>query len=79
MKLKGSLNCKDHKMEFEILRAARKVHRKLTSLDFRRPDFGLLRDLLHRVSWDKTKKAGWYSRITSSKLRSDLPNKEKVK
>lgn len=41
VKLKGSLDRKDHKMEFEILRAARKVHRKLTTLDFRRGDFGL--------------------------------------
>ncbi|GAB0185700.1 hypothetical protein GRJ2_001035300 [Grus japonensis] len=54
VKLKGSLGCSDHKMvEFKILRAARRVHSKLTTLDFRRADFGLFRDLLSRVRWDK--------------------------
>ena len=54
VKLKGSLGCNDHKMvEFKILRAARRVHSKLATLDFRRADFGLFRDLLGRVPWDK--------------------------
>ncbi|GAB0207343.1 hypothetical protein GRJ2_003199900 [Grus japonensis] len=47
VKLRGSLGCSDHEMvAFKILRAARKVHSKLTTLDFRRADFGLFRDLL---------------------------------
>jgi len=42
VKLKGSLGCSDHEMvEFKILWAARKVHSKLTTLNFRRADFGL--------------------------------------
>ncbi|GAB0189057.1 hypothetical protein GRJ2_001371000 [Grus japonensis] len=54
VKLKGSLGSSDHEMvEFKILRAARRVHSKLTTLDFRRADFGLFRDLLGRVLWDK--------------------------
>ncbi|GAB0178597.1 hypothetical protein GRJ2_000325000 [Grus japonensis] len=54
VKLKGSLGCSDHEMvEFRILRAARRVHSKLTTLDFRRADFGLFRDLLGRIPWDK--------------------------
>ena len=54
VKIKGSLGCSDHeKVEFKILRAARRVHSKLTTLDFRRADFGLLRDLLGEVTWDK--------------------------
>ncbi|GAB0184043.1 hypothetical protein GRJ2_000869600 [Grus japonensis] len=53
-KLKGSLGCSDHEMvEFKILRTARRVHSKLTTLDFRRADFGLFRDLLGRIPWDK--------------------------
>ena len=53
VKLKGSLGCSDHEMvEFKILRTATRAHSKLT-LDFRRADFGLFRDLLGRVSWDK--------------------------
>jgi len=54
VKVKGSLGCSDHKMvELRILRAARQVHRRLTTLDFRRADFGLLWDLLGRIPWDK--------------------------
>ncbi|GAB0207314.1 hypothetical protein GRJ2_003197000 [Grus japonensis] len=54
VKLKDSLGCSDHEMvEFRILRAARRAHSKLTTLDFRRADFGLLRDLLGRIAWDK--------------------------
>ncbi|GAB0185542.1 hypothetical protein GRJ2_001019500 [Grus japonensis] len=52
--LKGSLGCSDHEMvEFKILKAARRAHSKLTTLDFKRTDFGLFRDLLGRVPWDK--------------------------
>jgi len=36
-------------VEFRILRAARRVHSKLTTLCFKRADFGLFRDLLSRV------------------------------
>ncbi|GAB0187677.1 hypothetical protein GRJ2_001233000 [Grus japonensis] len=54
VKLKGSLGCSDHKMvEFKILRAVRRAHSKLTTLDFRRADFGLVRNLLGRLPWDK--------------------------
>ncbi|PKU47352.1 dtw domain-containing protein 2 [Limosa lapponica baueri] len=54
MKLKGSFDCSDHEMvEFKILRVVRRAHRYLTTLDFRRKDFGLFRDLLGKVSWDK--------------------------
>ncbi|GAB0179431.1 hypothetical protein GRJ2_000408400 [Grus japonensis] len=54
VKLKGDLGCSDHEMvEFRILRAARRAHSKLTTLDFRRADFGLFRDLLGRIPWDK--------------------------
>ncbi|GAB0179147.1 hypothetical protein GRJ2_000380000 [Grus japonensis] len=57
VKLKGSLGCSDHEMvEFKILRAVRRVHSKLTTLDFRRADFGLFRDLLGRIPWDKARK-----------------------
>jgi len=54
VKLKGNLGCGDHeKSEFRILRAAKRVHSKLTTLGFRRPDFGFFRDLLGRVAWDE--------------------------
>jgi len=54
VKVKGSLGCSDHDMvEFKILRTARRVRSMLNTLDFRRADFGLLRDLLGRVPWVK--------------------------
>jgi len=54
VKLKGNLGCSDHEMvAFEILMAARRAHSKLATLDFRRADFGLSRDLTGRVPWDK--------------------------
>ncbi|GAB0192671.1 hypothetical protein GRJ2_001732400 [Grus japonensis] len=54
VKLKGSLGCSDHEMvELKILRAVRRADSKLTTLDLRRVDLGLFRDLLGRVSWDK--------------------------
>ncbi|GAB0195030.1 mitochondrial enolase superfamily member 1 [Grus japonensis] len=40
-------------VEFRILKAARRAHSKLTTLDLRRADFGLFRDLLGRIPWDK--------------------------
>ncbi|PKU41354.1 pecanex-like protein hypothetical protein [Limosa lapponica baueri] len=63
VKPKGSLGCSDHEM-VELLRAVRRAHSKLTTLDFRRADFDLFRGLLSRVLWDKAlegkgpKKAG---------------------
>ncbi|GAB0196057.1 hypothetical protein GRJ2_002071000 [Grus japonensis] len=54
VKLKGSLGCSDDEMvEFKILRAARRALSKLTTLDFSRADFGLFRDLVGRIPWDK--------------------------
>ena len=62
VKLKGSFGCSDHEMvEFKILRAARKAHSKLTTLDSRRADFGLLRVEYHGIKpWreQRPKKAG---------------------
>jgi len=54
VKLKDSTSFSDHTMvQFKIFRAARRAHSKLNTLDFRRADFGLFRDLLSRVRWDK--------------------------
>ncbi|GAB0199565.1 hypothetical protein GRJ2_002421900 [Grus japonensis] len=42
VEIKGSFGCSDYEMvEFRILRAGRRVKSKLTTLDFRRADFGL--------------------------------------
>lgn len=48
--LQGSLGSQDHEMvEFEILRAVRRVHNKLATLDFWRADFGPFRDLFGTI------------------------------
>ena len=53
-KLRGSLGCSDHEtVELKILRAVRRVHSKLSIQDLRRAGFGLFRDLLGGVAWDK--------------------------
>ena len=58
VKLKGSLGCSDREMvEFKILKAARKAQSKLTTLGFRRADFGLFRDLLGTVAWGKAQES----------------------
>ncbi|KAJ7422272.1 hypothetical protein BTVI_14834 [Pitangus sulphuratus] len=50
VKLKDSLGCSDHEMvEFKILRAKRGAHFKLTTLSFRKADFGLFSDLVGRI------------------------------
>ena len=41
-------------VEFKILRVSKRVHSKLVTLDLRRADFELFRELLGRVTWDKT-------------------------
>lgn len=57
--LKGSLGCSDREVvQFRILKAVRRQHGKLVTLDFGRADFGradsvLCRDLLGRIPWDK--------------------------
>ncbi|MCQ4021238.1 hypothetical protein FK520_26920, partial [Klebsiella pneumoniae] len=39
-------------VEFKIHGAARKLHGKLSALDFRKADFGLFRDLMGQVPWE---------------------------
>ena len=61
-------------VEFKILRAPKRVCSKLTTLDSRRADFDFFRELLGRLTREKTleapKKAGRYSRTISFKPRS---------
>lgn len=62
---------------FRILRTGGKVHSKLTTPDFKRADFCLFGICLVEYNGLKpckeegSKDSGCYSRITSSKLRSD--------
>lgn len=54
VKAKGSLGCSDRDIvEFQILRAQRRVKSKLTAPGLRRPDFALFKYLLGRLPWDK--------------------------
>lgn len=48
-KVKGSLGCNDHDIvEFRILTGGSRAKTKLTTLDFRRANFGLFRDLFEK-------------------------------
>jgi len=54
VKVKGSLGCCNYEMvELRILRGGRIVKNQLITLDFRRADFDLFRNLLDRVAWDQ--------------------------
>lgn len=57
--LQGSLDCSDHEtVESEIFRAVRRVHRKLTVLDFQRAGFRLFRNLLSKFHGIKLQRGG---------------------
>jgi len=48
----GSLGCSDHEMvEFRILHEGRRARSRITTLDFRRANFGLFKDLLEGTPW----------------------------
>ncbi|GAB0184184.1 hypothetical protein GRJ2_000884000 [Grus japonensis] len=54
LKAGGSLGCSDHDMvEFRILRGRSRPVSRITTLDFRRANFGLFKDLLGRIPWVK--------------------------
>ena len=54
LKVKGILGCSGHEMvEFSIPRAGTTVKSKLTTLHFSPADFGLFKNMLRRVPWDK--------------------------
>ena len=49
VKVEGSLGCSDHEMvEFKILSGRSKARSRIATLDFRRANFDLFRDLLSR-------------------------------
>lgn len=53
----GRFSCSDLKMvEFKILRAVRRAYKKLTTLNFKRADLFLFRELLGRIPWRKALK-----------------------
>lgn len=52
--VEGSLACSDHEIvEFRTLRIKKKVTSKLTILDFKRADFGVFKNLIGRIPWNK--------------------------
>lgn len=54
VKARNILGCSDLEMEeLRILRAQENANSRTTTLDFRRADFDLFKDLLSRVQWDK--------------------------
>jgi len=52
VKAAGSLSCSDHEMvEFRIVRGGSRVISRIKTLDFRRPNFGLFKELLGGIPW----------------------------
>jgi len=52
VKVGGSLGSSDHEMvEFRMLRGGSRPISRITTLDFRRADFGLFKDLLGGIPW----------------------------
>ncbi|GAB0206526.1 hypothetical protein GRJ2_003118200 [Grus japonensis] len=52
VKVGGSLGCSDHEnVEFRILHGRSRAMSRITTLDFRRANFGLFKDLLGRIPW----------------------------
>jgi len=52
VKVGGRLGCSDHEMvEFRILRGGSRVISRIKTLDLRRADFGLFKDLLRGIPW----------------------------
>jgi len=52
MKAGGSLSCSDHEMvNFRILRGGSRVISRIKTLDFRRANFGLSKELLGGIPW----------------------------
>ena len=65
LKVEGSLGESDHEIiEFTILRKGRRENSKIETMDFRKVDFGKVRELIGKVPWEsrlrgKTTKESW--------------------
>jgi len=77
VKAGGSRSCSDHEMvKFRILRGGSRAISRIKTLDYKRANFGLFKDLLRGIPWvkalegrERSKRAGRYLSITSSVLR----------
>jgi len=77
VKAGGSLGCSDHEaLEFRILRGGSRAISRIKTLDFRRDNFDLFKELLGGIPLlralegrGESKRAGRYLSITSSVLR----------
>ncbi|PKU39374.1 rna-directed dna polymerase from mobile element jockey-like [Limosa lapponica baueri] len=81
VKFKGSLGCNDHEVvEFKTVRAVRRAHSKYITLDLRRADFGLFRDLLGSITREKApRKLVSIQGSTPPSSRAVYPKKEAVR
>jgi len=77
VKVGGRLGCSDHEMvEFRIMHGGSRVISRIKTLDFRRANLGLFKELLGGIPWARALKAGGSKsagrclNITSSMLRS---------
>ena len=53
VKVEGSLGCSDEMMEFRISCGRNRIPSRITALDFSRANFGLFKQLLGEIPWDR--------------------------
>lgn len=60
VKVRGILSCSGHEIvDFRNLKGEKRAKSKRTTLDFRRVEFGLFKNLLGRVASNKTLEERW--------------------
>jgi len=85
VKVGGRLSCSDHEIvEFRILHRGSRAINRITTLDLRRANFGLFKELLGGIPCPGVSKAGGSKsascclNITSSMLRSGAPPEKEI-
>ncbi|GAB0202828.1 mitochondrial enolase superfamily member 1 [Grus japonensis] len=74
VKVGGSLGCRDHEMvEFRILCGRSRAISRIATLDFRRANFGLFKDLLERIPWDGPRESQILEVGEKVQRKEDLP------
>ncbi|GAB0205201.1 hypothetical protein GRJ2_002985700 [Grus japonensis] len=74
VKAGGSLGYSDHEMvEFRILRGRSRAISRINTLDFRRANFGLFKDLLGRILWVRALEHGVVQESWSTAGQAPLP------
>ncbi|GAB0190824.1 ras GTPase-activating protein 1-like [Grus japonensis] len=73
IKIGGSLGCSDHALvEFTVLREMDQATSKVRTLNFRKANFQLFKELVNRTSWEKYRDTAWLCRDRIRKAKAWL-------